>query len=163
MWLKLYDKSLRGKKPPVKQLKLSNKSQETLHWVGKIVKRITENKNKISNCLYFMGDSVSLCCFLLNKDLMCALSDLAFSLNLGTSICRLVARLQTQRTEQKFNLLWLGMVQWRCTGIWWMKRLLSEPLVWRPGPQVSWALGLSCLRNHGTSWHFLHLWVFHLE
>lgn len=39
------------------------------------------------------------------KDLMCAVSKLAFSLNLGTSICCLVAILQMHRNEQKFNLL----------------------------------------------------------
>ncbi|TNN34606.1 hypothetical protein EYF80_055236 [Liparis tanakae] len=36
-----------------------------------------------------------------------------------------------------------------------------------PGPEkgyeVSWAPGRAWRRDHGTSWHFLHLWVFHLD
>lgn len=32
-----------------------------------------------------------------------------------------------------------------------------------PGPQVSWAPGLSWRTDQGTSWHLLHLWVFHLQ
>lgn len=42
---------------------------------------------------------------------MCALGKWSFSLNLGTAICRLVATLQMQRNEQRFNSRWLGEVE----------------------------------------------------
>lgn len=125
-----------------------------------------KNKNKSEKSLLqmFLGASASKCVESCKcEDLICALSKLAFSLNLGTSICCLMAGLQMQRNEQRFNLRWLGMVQWRCREEAEMKRLVSIPLVWSPGPQVSCAPALFCLRNQGTSWHFLHLCVFHLE
>lgn len=45
-----------------------------------------------------------------------------------------------------------------CTSAWF-----SLPRTCMPGPQVSWATGLSWRTDHGTSWHRLHLWVFHLK
>lgn len=71
------------------------------------------------------------------EDLMSALSKLAFSLNLGTSICCLMAGLQMHRNEKKFNLQRLGMAQWRCReemgGRWrdWVLYLLFVVLVHR--------------------------------
>ena len=38
-----------------------------------------------------------------------------------------------------------------------------SPLACRPGPQPSWAPGLSCCTLQGTNWHLRHLWVFHLQ
>ncbi len=79
--------------------------------------------------------SVSLCVAACkSEDLMCALSKLAFSLNLGTSICRLMAGFQMQRNEQKLNLLWLRMVQWKC----------RENRRWRDG------FCTSCLKSRST-------------
>lgn len=45
-----------------------------------------------------------------------------------------------------------------CTCAWF-----SLPRTCMPGPQVSRAPGLSWRTDHGTSWHRLHLWVFHLK
>lgn len=127
------------KKPAVKQPKLSNESQEAhdelwTHFLPKL-RRITKNKIKItppkrekkSLLFVFLGVSASICAASCKwQDLTWALSKLAFSPNLGTSTCCLVAGLQMHRNEQKFNLLWLWMVQRRCRGKWEMKRLVSS-------------------------------------
>lgn len=61
---------------------------------------------------------------------------------------------QWVHTENKLSV---GVVR----EIMWM--WLCSPRIWMPGPQVSWAPGLSWRTDHGTSWHLLHLWVFHLK
>ena len=77
--------------------------------------------------MFFRSVSLSLCqC----EDVMCAPSKLAFSLNLGTSICLLVAGLQVHRNEQKFNLPWLGAVQWRCGEEEEEDKLWDEEISW---------------------------------
>lgn len=64
----------------------------------------------------------------------------------------------------KCNLCQKGLAYWPGWGkLVCVCVCVPLPLVCMPGPQVSCAVGLSCLRNQGTSWHFLHLCVFHLE
>lgn len=50
------------------------------------------------------------------------------------------------------------VVESMCTSVW-----LPIPRTCIPGPQVSWAPGLSWRTDQGTIWHRLHLWVFHLQ